>query len=282
MPLRFASVCDECGLALPARTTALWSRSLKKVRCLKHQTAATEAVILEEEPPSVGEPEFDRGTPGASVQAEFERRAKSREKRIQQKHPKIGKYILLLSDEPQSTRAWQTGAKGETGVGESLEELSVKYEFVILHDRQIPGSRANIDHIAVTRSGVYVIDAKNYEGMVRVVDPSGIFSNKPRELHIGSRNCTKLVTGMKKQVSLVNDALAKTETLATATGVLAFFQANWPLLWAPTEIDGILVNGKGIETILAKPGASTNDDIDSTARFLAQAFPSYTSSPRKS
>ena len=39
-----------------------------------------------------------------------------------------------------------------------------------------PGSRANIDHVAITRSGVFVIDAKNYTGKVQKIDKGGWFS----------------------------------------------------------------------------------------------------------
>ncbi len=41
----------------------------------------------------------------------------------------------------------------------------------MLHDRRIPGSRANIDHIAIATSGVWVIDAKRYKGKVQVSRP---------------------------------------------------------------------------------------------------------------
>ena len=36
----------------------------------------------------------------------------------------------------------------------------------VLHDRRIPGSKANIDHIAITAAGIWVIDAKRYKGDV--------------------------------------------------------------------------------------------------------------------
>ena len=34
----------------------------------------------------------------------------------------------------------------------------------LLHDRRMPRSRANIDHLVVTPTGVYVIDAIKYGG----------------------------------------------------------------------------------------------------------------------
>jgi len=33
-----------------------------------------------------------------------------------------------------------------------------------LHDRRIPPTKANIDHIVIAPTGVYIIDAKNYTG----------------------------------------------------------------------------------------------------------------------
>jgi hypothetical protein len=38
----------------------------------------------------------------------------------------------------------------------------------VLHDCLIPGSRANIDHIAVGPTGIFTIETKNYAGTVRV------------------------------------------------------------------------------------------------------------------
>jgi hypothetical protein len=68
----------------------------------------------------VGEAEavaVDSGVAGASALREYERRKSKRETRIRQAHPKIGGLMLALSDDPQSTRAWQTGARGEVVLG---------------------------------------------------------------------------------------------------------------------------------------------------------------------
>lgn len=47
-----------------------------------------------------------------------------------------------------------------------------------LHDRRVPGTRANIDHIAVSSSGGSVIDAKKYTDQIlhdsRCGDPVAI------------------------------------------------------------------------------------------------------------
>jgi hypothetical protein len=131
--------------------------------------------------------------------AEYERRAARREQRIRDKHRLLGGLIVALSDEPQHVRAWKTGAAGEQAVGRRLDEL-VADGAEVMHDRRIPGPVANIDHIAVSSSGVYVIDAKHYTGMVKVDGEGGLFSPRRYKLLVGRRDCTKLVPGVEKQV----------------------------------------------------------------------------------
>lgn len=55
----------------------------------------------------------DAGLAGGSAKAEHQRRVARREQRIRQAHPRLGGLILALSDDPQSTRAWASGAVGE-------------------------------------------------------------------------------------------------------------------------------------------------------------------------
>jgi hypothetical protein len=43
---------------------------------------------------------------------------------------------------------------------------------VVLHDLAVPGSRANLDHLAIGPGGVFVIDSKHYRGRLQL-DPSG-------------------------------------------------------------------------------------------------------------
>jgi hypothetical protein len=145
MRLRYAGTCRECGIELPAKAEAIYERSSRTVRCLTHGELAEDAEV-------VFQP-TEPGTPGGSARREFERRKDAREARIRTKHPKIGGLILTLSGDPQSTRAWDTGAMGEERLGSRLNAVSSD-AVLVLHDRRLPGSRANIDHLAVAPSGV--------------------------------------------------------------------------------------------------------------------------------
>jgi ribosomal protein L34 len=77
----------------------------------------------------------------------------------------------------------------------------------VLHDRRIPGSKANIDHIAITGSGIWVIDAKRYKGRPELKVEGGVLRPRVEKLLIGQRDCTKLVDGVLKQVDVVRDVV---------------------------------------------------------------------------
>ena len=130
----------------------------KTVRCSTH--TAPEPTQLGGPPPTAIPAEtVETGTPGTSARREFKRRSARREERIRTAHPKLGGLIHALTEDPQSTRAWDVGAFGEELLGRRLNEL-VSDELRIPHDRRVPGSRANIDHLVVTPTGVDVIDVK--------------------------------------------------------------------------------------------------------------------------
>lgn len=98
MRLRYAGTCRVCGSALDGGTDAVYERSSKSVRCI-------ECIPADSAPRA--------GAAGSSARREYERRRDLREQRIRESHPKLGGLILALSDDPQSTRAWERGAVGE-------------------------------------------------------------------------------------------------------------------------------------------------------------------------
>jgi len=77
---------------------------------------------------------------------------------------------------------------------------------VLLHDRKVPGTRGNIDHLAVVASGVWVIDAKNYRGMVEHRDMGGWFRSDLR-VYVDGRDRTEVADGMRWQLDAVSTAL---------------------------------------------------------------------------
>jgi Nuclease-related domain len=62
-------------------------------------------------------------------------------------------------------RAWQHGAKGERHTARLLDRLG-RDGYVSFHDLAMPDSTANLDHVVVGPSGVFVIDSKQWTGQV--------------------------------------------------------------------------------------------------------------------
>jgi hypothetical protein len=62
-------------------------------------------------------------------------------------------------------RAWRRGAAGERRTARLLRRLE-RDGYTSLHDLAVPGSTANIDHLVIGLSGVFVVDSKQYSGRV--------------------------------------------------------------------------------------------------------------------
>ncbi|MGE0308440.1 MAG: nuclease-related domain-containing protein [Acidimicrobiia bacterium] len=229
MKRRYAGVCRLCGTDLPAHADAVYERSAKTVRCVECPSAVEIAGLvpkIETEPAAVEPPpEPDTGVAGSSARREYERRKAKDEERLRQKWGKLGGIAVALSDEKQSTKAWSTGAVGEERLGARLDSL-VSESVAVLHDRRIPGTKANIDHIAITTAGIWVIDAKLYKGKPELRVEGGILRPKVERLLVGRRNCTKLVDGVLKQVDLVRSLVGD----VPVNGSLCFVEADWPLI----------------------------------------------------
>jgi hypothetical protein len=48
----------------------------------------------------------------------------------------------------------------------------------MLHDLAVPGSRANLDHLAIGPGGVFVIDSKQYRGRLRLDSSGGLWHGR--------------------------------------------------------------------------------------------------------
>jgi hypothetical protein len=57
--------------------------------------------------------------------------------------------------------AWRKGAHGERRTARRLRRLT-RRGYVAFHVLSMPGSRANIDHLLIGPTGVFVIDSKQY------------------------------------------------------------------------------------------------------------------------
>jgi hypothetical protein len=65
----------------------------------------------------------------------------------------------------EQVMAWRRGAHGERRTARLLDRL-VCDGYVVFHDLAVPGSPANVDHLVIGPSGVFMIDSKQWSGSV--------------------------------------------------------------------------------------------------------------------
>jgi len=69
------------------------------------------------------------------------------EDRVRARHPRIGGFLLAVTEEPQVVKNWDKGAVGEEKLAAGLDGLA-DAGVIAIHDRRRPGTTANIDRIA--------------------------------------------------------------------------------------------------------------------------------------
>ena len=196
-----------------------------------------------------------------------QRKRARREAGIRAAHPRLGGLILAVSDEPQDIKNWDKGAEGERKLGAGLDGLAGA-GVVTLHDRLRPGTRANIDHIAVGSSGVWVVDAKRYAGQVSKRDVGGWLSTDVR-LFVGRRDRTKLVPAMHVQVGAVRAALGGEWAGVQVRAMLCFVDAGWKWFGKLFEVDsGLVTWPRAARDMLVRPGPLDPAQIAAVAATL--------------
>ena len=227
--VKFDGPCARCGRILRTGAVATWDRSARKMRCVECPAIGQ---------PRVDPPPIDHGVGGASARSEYERRMARRDAAARGKWgDRLGGAILKVTVEPQSTRAWAIGARGEEMLAETL---SAFHGLQVLHDRRVPGTRGNIDHLVIAPAGIFVVDAKHYDGVIEI-RRRGWFWNPEYRLYVGRRDRSHLAENLSWQVDAVLKALsdAHVDPRPQVTPVLCFIDSEWPRFGRPTSFMGV-------------------------------------------
>jgi hypothetical protein len=231
----------------------------------------------------------DVSAAGGSTQAEFDRRATIHRKKLAASRPVLlawaaaGLWLAVVAEVvvppvgivvfvfvvvtaaqsvfiPGRTAAWAIGAKGELATAQALNELKTE-GFVVLHDRLIPGSSANIDHIVIGPPGVAVVETKSYSGRLRV---------RGDDVYVG---------GYRKTAQTIEEARREALAVTVALGpdlecrsvkvrpILCVHRADLPFF--PGSPQGVsIVNGRGlVKTLREAPHRLSPEDIRTLARL---------------
>ncbi|MGH9091210.1 MAG: nuclease-related domain-containing protein [Acidimicrobiales bacterium] len=283
---RYPGACAGCGTAIALGDPAWWDAGARLLWCPpchgravselpRPATPATPAAAaasatapLPPTPPAP--PAFDAGEPGRSAQLEFERRHAARERRIDRRWGRLAGLVKLVAGDPQSTTAWSRGAEGERRVAGRLEQL-VGDRAVLLHDRRIPGSSANIDLLVVAPSGIWVVDAKFWSGRVERRNVGGWSVTDPR-LYVGGRDRSRQVEGLGRQMIAVCQAVPG--SAVPVVPALCVIGASWGWFAKPFRCRGVWVaRPEPLAGLMLAPGPLTGDHRAAVAATLAHALP---------
>lgn len=255
MSLRRDGEC-LCGAFVPRGTTAGWHRALRVVlcgSCLKLDAPA-DAV--------------DVGMPGASLDREYARRVAAREARVRARHPRIGGLLLRLSGPKRTTEAFAIGAAGEREVAERLQrEVGESVLFLFNRKRGTGRVGGDIDIIAISASGVWIIDPKKYAG-------KKIRASRARDMFIiDGRRRPQLAESMRRQIDAVT-AGVRGGPIATAPVRAAYCFVGADLPWGSLVVDGVPALGmRGLVKALREQGPLDGDVRSRLHVDLSRRFP---------
>ena len=260
LPLRRSDRCAVCDRELAVGTQAFWYPASRTVTCLG--CSAEEQPVLE-------------GHAGAGALREYDRRHQRREQHARKTLGSFGVLLARIIKEPQSTRSWQQGGRGEVRTGERLAKHLDGCSVRLLHDRRIPRhGNANIDHLAVGPGGVTVIDTKTHRGKVRTNRVGGLFSPRRTVLLIGRRDQTRLIAGVERQIDYVRSALNGIADHVDICGAICFPNADGLPLLGQLAVRDVIIDGpKPIARLTQRPGPLNDELVDRVWHHLGHRFP---------
>jgi hypothetical protein len=259
--LRYSARCTLCLRPVDAGSRAWWDGVRRSVTC--SACAASPGRV-----PS--------GVAGGSARAEGQQqRAAQVERRraLKLQRPILGRFQIALAGPPKHGDSWLTGAVGEERFGAALDAMTSR-GLLVLHDRRRPRTAANIDHLVIGPTGIWVVDTKRYKGLVAKVDRGGLLHPDVR-LTVGGRDRTALVEGVQRQVVDVRAAIACGPLpQVPVTGALCFVDSEFPRWTRPWRVGGVLVSwGKPIRRRMVSRGPLDRHSRELLHRLLASQFP---------
>lgn len=160
-----------------------------------------------------------RTGPGASAAA--------RARQLRTPAVRIADHFGIPTQRSREAARWHAGAAGERRTAERLRLLE-REGWTVLHDRALPGSRANVDHLAISPHGrVYLPDTKRWSAR------RALAVNNGRLFH-GTQDVTRRLSG------LLHEAQAVAHLLGVPVQPLAVMDGP-PLPAAGLSLNGLPV-----------------------------------------
>lgn len=182
---------------------------------------------------------------------------------------------VQLRRSQRSTSAWRKGAKGERKTARMLSKLE-RRGWHVLHDRSIPGSKANLDHLAIGPGGVWVVDSKYWNS------PHSRVNVHRGKLYYGRRRQDRAVDTAAWEAERAAAALTSAtrrdvsvETVLAIHGARPWFSARFRAAHA-------MAAPRLVAFLARRPTVLSAGEISSIAAAAETALPSYTDAPAPS
>ncbi|MFF0572656.1 nuclease-related domain-containing protein [Streptosporangium saharense] len=123
----------------------------------------------------------------------------------------------------EAVRTWRKGAIGERRTARMLRPLG-RRGYTVLHDRALPSGRANVDHLVIGTTGVFVVDSKNWHRGKRLV-------RRGRSVRVGGASGAQIVRSVVYEAGRVSETLTRSlGRPVTVIPVVAVHGADMPLV----------------------------------------------------
>lgn len=133
----------------------------------------------------------------------------------------IKKLNLAIKTLERERLCFRKGATGEAIVGYILDNFPD--DFRVIHDLSTP--YGNVDHIVIGPTGAYIIDTKNWRGVV-AADGSGelLLNGKPTQ-KTEIKNLTRRIMGIKEKINVLSSLDPYVQGLFAFPS--AYIEARW-------------------------------------------------------
>ena len=169
----------------------------------------------------------------------------------------------------EAVKTWRKGAVGERRTARALRPLQ-RRGYTVLHDRSLPRSRANVDHIVIGEAGVFVVDTKNWNGNRRI-------TRRGRYVKVGRMSGDKAVDAVIWESGLVAKVLSEElGYLVEVVPVLAIQGPHVPLLRV-VKVEGVpLLHPSQVRTWIVRSGRRlTPEQVARVSEAAERLLPAY-------
>ncbi|MFF3730405.1 nuclease-related domain-containing protein [Streptomyces sp. NPDC002476] len=198
-------------------------------------------------------------TPGAGASAN------ARARQLRTPAVRIADALNIPTQRGQEAGRYAVAAEAEQRTADRIDPLR-REGWTILHDRALPTGRANVDHLAISPTGIVIMpDTKRWTARYRVHTRGG-------RLFHGDRDVTDRLNGLRHEA----------RTISSVLGVpvipLVVMDGGAPIEGGELTYDGIrIVPAERAPAVLRSIGSTrTSRDARAIAALATSNFPPYT------